>query len=165
MDWNTLAAAFVGGISGGGLGSAAALARLRADRRAALQERRWLDAEVVADVRQLLIDVNPERRGINLNPDKAVEAEKSAVVHQQSHQIDRELLKLAAGHPNTVVAECAHDLSGALIRAIYATEWHVRDLMTNRYSEDVLASARQAYERAMDEAKRLEGAIKKAGKH
>jgi hypothetical protein len=66
MDWNTLAAAFVGGISGGGLGSAAALMRLRTDRRSALRARQWLYADVIADVWQLLIDINPERRGINL---------------------------------------------------------------------------------------------------
>ena len=128
MDWNTLAAAFVGGISGGGLGSAAAIARLRTDWRAALQARQWLDADVIADVRQLLIDINPERRGINLNPNKAVEREKSTALDQRSRQVDRELLRLAAGHPNTAVADWAHQLSSALVRAAYASEWHIRDV-------------------------------------
>jgi hypothetical protein len=58
MDSNTLAAAFVGGISGGGLGSAGAVARLQVDRRPALRARPWLDADVVADVQPLLIDIS-----------------------------------------------------------------------------------------------------------
>jgi len=167
MDWNTLAAAFVGGISGGGLGSAAALARLRTDRRAALRARQWLDADVVADVRQLLTNASPspERRGINLSPDKGAESRKSAALAERSHQVDRELLRLAAGHPNTAVAECAHDLSSALVRAVYASEWHVRDVVAGRNSEEALAAAQGAHAQAVKAAKELERAVKESGKH
>jgi hypothetical protein len=163
MDWNTLAAAFVGGISGGGLGSVAALARLRTDRRAALQARQWLDADVVADVRQLLTDISPERRGINLSPDKAAESKKSAALSERSQQVDRNLLRLAAGHSNAVVAEWAHNLSGALVRAVYASEWYVRDLVAGRNNEDRLTAAQTTYTQAVEAAKELEHAVKKAG--
>jgi hypothetical protein len=62
MDWSTLAAAFIGGIFGGGIAGAVSFMQLRSDKTQALQARRWIDAEVVADAKSLLMDLDPQRR-------------------------------------------------------------------------------------------------------
>jgi hypothetical protein len=67
MDWNTLVSALLGGVLGGGLGSLVAYMSLRDTRAQVRRDRQWLDAEVVADARQLLKDIDPQRRGINLS--------------------------------------------------------------------------------------------------
>lgn len=74
MDWSTLAAAFIGGGFGSGITGTVSYLQLRSDKRQALQARRWTDAEVVADAKSLLIELDPQRRTLNADPTPGAEA-------------------------------------------------------------------------------------------
>ena len=67
MDWPTLLAAFLGRGIGGVAGGLVSYLQLRSDRRVQIAERLWLDADTVAEINQLLSDLDPVRRGINVN--------------------------------------------------------------------------------------------------
>jgi hypothetical protein len=141
MPWSTFAAAFLGG----GLGSVVTLLQLRSNRSRDRQQQRWLDADVLAGVRQLLTDIDPVRRGINLSPDPAVEHERSESLSKRQQLADRELLRLASGHPSESVRTAARELAVALVRATYDSEWHVRDVLAQRDPTAGLARAQQAH--------------------
>jgi hypothetical protein len=158
--WNTLLAAFLGG---GGGGAAVSYLQLRADRRARRDDRRWLDADVIADLRQLLPDIDPEHRGFNLSPSAEVERARWQDVGERGQRVDRELLRLSAGHPSPKVREAARALSSAIVRSSYATEWHVRDAQAQRDPAPSLASALQAHAEARAMTDNLERAINAAG--
>ena len=42
--------------------------QLRSDRAKELRARRWIDAEAVADAKTLLMDLDPQRRILNVDP-------------------------------------------------------------------------------------------------
>ena len=62
MDWTTLVAAFLGGGVGGAIPASVSIMQLQRDKAQALQARRWVDAEIVADASALLMDLEPHRR-------------------------------------------------------------------------------------------------------
>lgn len=163
MDWSTIAAAFIGGIFGGGLGSLVSYLQPRTGRRAALDSQRWRDAEVVADVWELLSDVLPQRREFNVSFDAAEENQKSAVLDERQRQISRTLMRFAAGHPSTEVRRAARPLASALDRATSATDWLIRDIQNARPTEHWLGMARSAHAEATDLAMGLEAAVNSAG--
>ncbi len=165
MNWTTLAAAFIGGIFGGGLGSLVSYMQLRTNRQAGARSQQWQDAGLIADLWDLLAAIQPERRGMNLSPDLAEEGQKSAVLDERQQQVGKELMRLAAGHPAGEVRHIARPLSSALARAASASEWHVRDLRTSSSHDlqDSLARAQSAHAEAVDLAQQLERAVKDAG--
>jgi len=163
MDWNTLASALLGGILGGGLGSWVAYMSLRDTRAQARRDRQWLDAETVADARQLLKDIDPRRRGINLNRDPGVEDQRWAALNQRSEDTYKQLVRLAAGHPMETVQSCAEELSSAILRASYQSQWYVKDLLADRWDEAQLGRAQEEHENAEKVAAELERAVKAAG--
>jgi hypothetical protein len=58
--------------------------RERARRR---EERQWADAEIIADARQFLLDVDPVRRGLNANPSPGAEDAQWASLNQRREQV------------------------------------------------------------------------------
>jgi hypothetical protein len=165
MDWTTLAAAFVGGIFGGGLGSLVSYMQLRDSRRAGARTQQWQDAGLISDLWELLAAILPARRGINLSPDPAREREKFAALNEQQQQVSKDLRRLAAGHPSATVRDIAQPLSSAVERAAVATEWHVRAIQnpTGGDFEGALTRAEDAHSEAVRLAQDLERAIKDAG--
>jgi hypothetical protein len=76
------------------------LVQLLRDNTPALQARRWLDAEIVADTQKLLIDLDPQRRTLNANP--ANEADLWKSLSQRKDQLDRQLLLLVNGQTGDI---------------------------------------------------------------
>jgi hypothetical protein len=107
MHWSTLLPAAVGGLIGSGIPAVMVFLGWRRERTRSLQERQWQDAEIIADVRLLLHDIDPIRRGLNVNPAPGVEDAQWASLNQRRDQVRRRLLALAAGHASAAV------LSGA----------------------------------------------------
>ncbi len=164
MNWDGLGNSVVGGILGGGVTGTVAWLRFRADRRQAREDRQYQDAEIVAEARQLLIDVLPERRGFNMSPDPAAEGKTWATLNERMQQISRRLLWLAAGRQSPAVTLRASKLSSALHRAVTATEWHIRDLQAHRDPLPTLERAQAAHGEAEALTGQLEQAIKDAGR-
>jgi hypothetical protein len=129
MDWSTLVAAFIGGIFGGGIAGAVSFMQLRSDKAQALQARRWVDAEVVADAKSLLMDLDPQRRTVNVNPASGAEATLWNDLNQRRDQLYRQLLMLAAGHPSQEVAAAADELGLALLWTAQHSQFAVSELL------------------------------------
>ncbi len=159
MDWNALGDALIGGILGGGITGVVAWLQMRADRRQSREDRQYQDAEVVADTRQLLIDVLPERRGINLSTDPVTERQTWALLYERTQQISKQLQWLAAGRTSANVRAAAQDLSASLYRAVFASEWHARDLQDHLDPEPTLSRAQAAHAEADALTNQLEQAI------
>lgn len=96
MDWNTLASALIGGLLGGGLSGVVAYMSLRNDRAEARRGRQWVDAEIAANTRQLLKDIDPARRGINLNRTPGVEDQRWETLRQRSEETYNQLVSAGA---------------------------------------------------------------------
>lgn len=163
MDWTQLADAVVGGVLGGGITAGVAWQQLRADRRRNREDRQYQDAEVVAEAWQLLIDVDPERRGINMSADPAAEYEQWVALRERMNQVGKQLLWLAAGRPSADVRTAAGHLSSALNRAVVASEWHVRDMQAHRDPDPTLSRAQEAHAEAVALSEQLEKAIGQEG--
>jgi hypothetical protein len=134
--------------------------RERARRR---EDRRWQDAEVLADVRQLLHDVQPERRGINVNPAPGAEDDLWASLNQRRDDVERRLLVLAAGHPSTTVQSSAEKLAVEVLNAAVHSHWHVIDILKG--SSNImtqLSFAQECHATALATCAELERAIKAA---
>jgi len=164
MNWNALGDAIIGGILGGGITGLVAGLQMRSDRRQNREDRQYQDAEVVADTRQLLIDVLPERRGMNLSSDPVAERQRWALLYERMQQISKQLQWLAAGRTSANVRAAAQDLSASLYRAVFASEWHTRDLQDHRDPEPTLSRAQAAHAEADALTTQLEHAISNPSK-
>lgn len=162
MDWNTLLSAFVGGIFGGGIAGAAAFVQLRRDRVQALQARRWVDAEVVADAKSLLMELDPQRRTINVNRTPGGEAALWKDLDHRRDQLYRQLLMLAAGHPSHEVATAANELGLALLWTAHHSQFAVSQILADRISSKSIEVAQEKHTAADAAAESLAIAIKKA---
>jgi hypothetical protein len=162
MDWNTLVAAFIGGIFGGGIAGAAAFMQLRSDKVQALQARRWIDAEVVADAQSLLMDLDPQRRTINANPVPGVEADLWKGLNERRDQLYRQLLMLAAGHPSQEVAAAANELGVALLWTAQHSQFAVSEVLGHRLNLELIERAQERHATAEAAAERLVTVIKDA---
>jgi hypothetical protein len=162
MDWNTLVAAFIGGISGGGIAGAVAFMQLRSDKLQALQSRRWIDAEVVADAKSLLMDLDPQRRTINVNPAPGVEADLWKGLNERRDQLYRQLLMLAAGHPSQEVATAANELGVALLWTAQHSQFAVSEVLAHRINSELIERAQERHATAEAAAERLATAIEDA---
>jgi hypothetical protein len=140
VDWNSLAASFGGDLSAG-----VAFMQLRGDKAQALQARRWIDAEVVADARSLLMDLDPQRRAINANPAPGVEDALWKDLRNRRDQLYRQLLLLAAGHPSHEVAEAANELETALLWTAQQSEFAVSELLANRINPKLTEATQERH--------------------
>jgi hypothetical protein len=111
MHWSTLLPAAVGGLIGSRIPAVMVFLGWRRERTRSLQERQWQDAEVIADVQLLLHDIDPIRRGLNVNPAPEVEDAQWASLNQRRDQVRRRLLALAAGHASAAVRSSAESWS------------------------------------------------------
>ena len=127
------------------------------------QARQWEDAEVLADVRRLLQDIDPIRRRANVNRAPGAEDALWSSPNQRRDEVRRRLLVLAAGHPSSAVQSSAEQLEVQLFTAAIQTEWHVSDLLKNRSNDEHLSFARERNEAALATAAELERAVKSAG--
>ncbi len=161
MDWSTLTAAFIGGIFGGGIAGGVSFMQLRSDKAQALQARRWIDAEVVADAKSLLMDLEPQRRTLNVNPAPGVEADLWKDLNRRRDQLYRQLQMLAAGHPSQEVAAAANELGLALLWTAQHSQFAVSELLASRFNLKVIEAAQEQYTTAQA-AERLATATKDA---
>jgi hypothetical protein len=148
MDWTTLGAAFLGGGFGGAIPAAVSAIQLRRDKTQALQARRWVDAEIIADARKLLTDLEPQRRTLNVNPTPGVEDDLWKDLNQRKEQVDRQLMLLAAGHPSKAVATSATELGLALVWLAQQTQFAVREVLANRDFLMLVDAAQERYKTA-----------------
>jgi hypothetical protein len=162
MDWSTLAAAFIGGIFGGGIAGAVSFMQLRSDKAQALQARRWIDAEVVADAKSLLMDIDPQRRTFNANPASGVEADLWRDFNQRCDQLYRQLQMLAAGHPSQDVATSANELGLALLWTAQQSQFAVSAVLNGSFSMKLIEAAQERHATAEAAAERLATAVKDA---
>ena len=162
MQWSTLLPAAVGGLIGGGIPAVMVFLGWRRERTRSLQEQQWQDAEVIADVRLLLHDIDPIRRGLNVNPAPGVEDAQWASLNQRRDQVRRRLLALAAGHASAEVRSSAEKLEPQLFKAAVQAEWHVADVIKHRDNPEHLGYAQECYDSAVAACAELESAIKAA---
>jgi hypothetical protein len=157
MDWNTLAAAFIGGIFGGGLGGMIAYMQLRSDQAQALRARQWADAEFIADATRLLSDLQPRLCAVHRPAD---EPDYWADLRDRSLRVEKQLTRLAAGHPSVKVQQAADALSVALTETRHAdrdaaekkSPWHAQRYML----------AERRWQTASDRIKELTEVVKDA---
>lgn len=162
VDWNSLLAAFIGGIFGSGISGMVAVMQFRRAGVHALQERRWLDAEVVADAQTLLMDLDPTRRTINVNTDRSVEAKLWEDLNRRRDELYRQLLLLAAGHPSQEVEEAARELSTALLLTAQYSLFAVTQVYGLITSPGLIEEARDKHAMAEKAAAKLVAAVKSA---
>lgn len=162
MNWITLAAAFIGGIFGGGIAGAVSFMQLRRDKAQALQARRWIDAEVVADAKSLLMDLDPQRRTINVNRAPGVEADLWKTLNQRRDQLYRQLQMLAAGHPSQEVAAAANELGLALLWTAQHSQFAVSEVLASRFNLKLIEAVQERHATADAAAEKLATAIKDA---
>jgi hypothetical protein len=162
MDWITLLSAFIGGIFGGGIAGAVAFMQFRSDKAKELQARRWIDAEVVADAKTLLMDLDPQRRTINANPTPGVEENLWKDLNQRRDQLYRQLQLLEAGHPFQDVAVAAHEFGLALLWTAQHSMIAVTEVLAHRLSMKLIEKAQERHATAEAAAEKLANAIKDA---
>lgn len=155
MDWGSVLGALVGALVGGGL---TALITMRGWRR----ERAWQDAEVIADVRQLLQDISPEQRAANVNPAPGAEDELWKSLRQRRGQVCRRLLVLSVAHPSADVRAVAGKLEGELTWAVVHSQWHVSDMLRGRDTPGQFKTAQECHSAAVTTSEKLDSAVRAA---
>jgi hypothetical protein len=121
------------------------------------------DAEIIADARQFLLDVDPVRRGMNVNTAPGAEDAQWASLNQRRDQVRRQLFFLAAGHSSLAVRSAAKKLEPQLFTAAVQAEWHVADVIKSRDNPEHLRYAQERYGNAMAALADLERTVKAAG--
>jgi hypothetical protein len=162
MHWSTVLPAAAGGLIGSGIPAVMVFLGWRRERTRRLQDRQWQDAEVVADVRQLLRDIDPMRRGANVNTAPGAEDALWKSLNERRDQVCKRLLVLAAGHPSAAVQSSAAKLDADLSKAVVHCEWHIHDLLQGRDNPEQLKFAWECHENAVTASADLERAVKAA---
>lgn len=161
-NWSVFLGAIAGGLIGAGIPAAMTMAGWRHERARRREDRQWADAEIVADARHLLNDIDPVRRGVNVNPAPGAEDAQWASLNQRRDQVRRRLFVLVAGHASAAVRSSAERLEPQLFKAAVQAEWHVDDVIKSRDNPEHLGYARECYETAMATCAELEQAVKAA---
>jgi hypothetical protein len=162
MGWFTLLAALVGGLLGGGIPGVMTYLGWHREQGERRQARRWEDAEVVADARQLLTDIDPVRCGINVNSAPGAEDARWTDLNRRRDDVRRRLLVMSTGHPSPGVRSSAKRLEVEVFNAAVQSEWHVSDLLRGRDYAEHRARAQECHESALAVCARLESAVAKA---
>jgi len=100
-SWITLLAALTGGLLGGGIPAVMTHLAGRREQQERRQARQRQDAEVLADVYRLLMDIDPASRGASVSRAPGVEDDRWADIGQRLGDVRTRLLRLASGHPST----------------------------------------------------------------
>jgi hypothetical protein len=162
-SWTTLLAALIGGLVGGGIPAVMSYLAGRREQMERRQARQWQDAEVLADVYQLLVEIDPARCGMSLSTEPGVEEDRWAGIGQRLGDVSRRLLWLASGHPSAGVQAAAQKLEPELSAAATQSRHHVFDMLRRRDIPEQLQSAQQCHEVAVATADELDRAVKRAG--
>jgi uncharacterized phage protein gp47/JayE len=120
------------------------------------------DAEIIADARQFLFDVDPVRRGMNINTAPGAEAARWASLNQRCDQVLRQLFIVAAGHPSLAVRSAAKKLEPQPFTAAAQAEWHVADVIKGKDTAEHLRYAQERYDKAVAALADLERTVKAA---
>jgi hypothetical protein len=158
-DWGSTVGAFIGA----GIPAVMTYFGLRADRRYRLQERQWVDAAVVADVQQLLTEIDPMRRAMNLNPAEGAEDQLWRDLERRRDDVQKRLLVLGTGHPSPHVRDLAQRLAVEVSNATVQSKWVVHDMMRNRENPEQMDTARQHHEAAAATTAELQLAVQNPG--
>lgn len=158
-DWGPTAGAFVGA----GIPALLAYLKLRTEGRHRLQDRQWIDAEVMADVQRILTDIDPQRRTMNLNRAEGAEDELWAELDKRRDDVQRRLLVLGTGHSSEQVRTLAQRLAVEVFNAALQSRWTVNDMLRRDEWREQFDSARETHETARATATELLGAIQTAG--
>lgn len=161
--WVTLVAALAGSFLGGGIPGLMTFFGWRREQRNSRQARRWQDAEVVAAVEHLLVDIDPLRRTVNANPAPGAEQKLWADLSQRRDDVRRQLLVLATGHPSGKVRSAAGKLEVDLFTAAVRSESLVRELLSHRMTPEQVDMAVEPHQAATATCADLEQAMQKAG--
>ena len=156
--------AIAGGLIGAGIPAVMTMAGWRRERVRRREDRLSTDAEVIADVRQFLLDVDPVRRGVNVNIAPGAEDAQWASLNQRRDQVRRQLFFLAAGHPSLAVRSAAKKLEPQLFTAAIQAEHHVADVIKHRDNPEHLGYARECYDSAVAACAELERTIQAAAR-
>jgi hypothetical protein len=136
--------------------------RRRAEERSR-RGRLWSDAAMVAELEQLLVELDPERRGMNAAPLPA-EHEGWALRFQRIGLAEARLHTLAIGHESGEVRALARELPRVLYRAAMSAREHA--YATLGKGQDLAASLDEAqtrHQEALDALEKLEATITSAG--
>ena len=163
MNWSALLSALVGGLVGGGIPAVMTYLGSRNERARRLEERQWADAEVLADVRRLLYDVDPARRGANVDTRPGAEDALWTTLRQRCDDVQRRLLILYVGHPSTAIQSSAEKLAAEAAKAVVQSEWHVQDLLKNNSNDEQFRVAHKCHETALASTAELERLVKATG--
>jgi len=161
-NWSVFLAAIAGSLIGTGIPAVMTMAGWRRERARRREDRLSTDAEVIADVRLLLHDIDPIRRGLNVNPAPGVEDAQWASLNQHRDQVRRRLLALAAGHASAAVRSSAERLEPQLFKAAIQAEHHVADVIKHRDNPEHLGYARECYDSAVAACAELERTVQAA---
>jgi hypothetical protein len=159
MDWSSI----LGGFIGAAIPSSVALIAMRLDRKQRLQDRRWVDADVVADVQQFLTEIEPMYRISHVEREGDAEAKRWEGLEARRVQVQRELLKLTTGHEDPTVRELAESLALLIVNATAYSKMAVGDEMQGRDNPKWVEIARKAYQGAHEDAVALGWAVQEAG--
>jgi hypothetical protein len=162
-SWITLLAALTGGLLGGGIPAVMTHLAGRREQQERRQARQWQDAEVLADVYRLLMDIDPARRGMSASTEDGVEDARWADIGQRLGDVSKRLLQLASGHPSTQVQTLARKLEADLSRATNNSRYQVSDVLRHRDTPEHLQLAQECHQAAVATADELDRAVKTAG--
>lgn len=117
----------------------------------------------MADAKHLLVDVDPTRRALNVNPASGAEAALWTDINQRRDTVRRELMVLATGHPSDNVRRLAERLEPELFMAAVQTEWFVRDVLRGQPDAPSRTSAERCHATATATCDELDQAVQRAG--
>jgi hypothetical protein len=155
MDWATVATVGITAASTLAAGFLGGWLQGRNQERADRRQQRERAAAVLAEVRALLTDANPERLGINANEE--IFTQMFTDLNDRFQQIRIPLLTVGIGHPSEEVRGLAVALETALSNSLVSANRFVRFLLGMR-STEFQETATRDYE----EARRLVGQLGEA---
>jgi len=158
-----LLAALTGGLVGGGIPAVMTYLASQREQKEHRQAQQWQDAEVLADVYRLLMDIDPARRGMSASSEDGVEDARWADIGQRLDDVRGRLLRHAGGHPSTQVQTLARKLEADLSRAASNSRFQVSDVLRHRDTPEHLQLAQECHEAAVATADELDRAVKHAG--
>jgi hypothetical protein len=157
VDWEPIVAALIGALGGGVAG--ASLQGRRQDR-VDRDQRRDRAAEVIAEVKALLTDLNPERLGFNAH--EGTFDTSFTRLEERWQRLRVPLLTLWGGHPSKQVRDLSRDLEIAATNTLINGKWFVVDLLRGKDSEEAHENARLWHERETKLVNEVLEAIRKA---
>jgi hypothetical protein len=132
--------------------------RRRADERSR-RERLWSDAELIADLRQLLVELDPQRRGANAIPGPA-EDERWASLSGRVGLAEARLHTMAISHPSEEVRAEAKSLPEKVWGAYAGSREFVTELLRSGQNlAENRSDAETRHKDAVDALRELEAAV------